>query len=244
MLPELFTIFGHPVKTYGVFLSLAHLLAIAGLLWKIKREGKPLDPYVDTVFALFLAGIVGARAAYILENPDFASPLEWLYLWKGGLSIFGGLLLAFPAYLTMLWWHRLPVWKTTDSLIAILPFSLGLIRLGCFGAGCCHGTPTDFPWGVMPGHTPFHLAGENLHPTQIYEAIFLFLLAILFMRWESKKTGVTSCIFLLAYGLFRLATNPIRGDLNADSYLLAQAAAGTMALLAAIVLFWRWKRTI
>jgi len=243
MYPVLFTIFGHPVKTYGVFLSLAHLLAIAGLLWKLKREGKSLEPYVDTVFALFLAGVVGARAAYILENPrEFASPLEWLYLWRGGLSVFGGLLLALPAYLAVLRWRKLPVWETSDSLIAILPFSLGLIRLGCFGAGCCHGSPTNLPWGVMPEHIPFHLAGESIHPTQIYEAIFLFTLAIFFTRWKSTKAGITSCLFLLAYGLFRLATNSLRGDFNSEGYLLAQATAGALTFLAAMALAWRWKR--
>ena len=38
MLPQLFTAFGHPVSTYGVMLSLAHLVGIALVLRTVRAS--------------------------------------------------------------------------------------------------------------------------------------------------------------------------------------------------------------
>jgi phosphatidylglycerol:prolipoprotein diacylglycerol transferase len=216
MLPHLFSLGGHPVSTYGVMLSLAHLAGIALILRRAKARGLPVDPYIDLIFVILLAGVVGGRAWYIAEFPqEFSSPLEWIYFWKGGLSFFGGLLGAFLAFLGLQVKRRLPIWETADFFAPVLPLSLGLVRLGCFCAGCCYGHPTELPWGTTSPLAP--LTATPLHPTQLYEASFLFLLSGLLFWVEDRgrfKPGMVATSLMLAYGLYRLLTNPLRGDIQ------------------------------
>lgn len=250
MLPNLLDIAGHPVSAYGVFVSLAHLVGIGLILLTVKRRGFPIDPYVDVIFSVMVFGLLGARAGYIIGHPEeFRSYLDWIQIWKGGLSLFAGLLLAFPAFLFTLRWRSLPIWETADLLVPILPISLALVRVGCFCAGCCHGLPTNLPWGVRPisNLTPSWLVGENLHPTQIYEALFLLLTAAALQLLKKKAwpSGALASAFLFSYGLYRLLTNPIRGDIDPISgwpISASQLAASALVFLAGAALIWRSKR--
>jgi phosphatidylglycerol:prolipoprotein diacylglycerol transferase len=250
MPPTLFELFGYPINAYGVFVSLAHLTGIAMILFLSWRRGLPLEPHVDLIFVVMIFGLVGARAGYILEHPlEFARPQEWFHLGKGGLSLFSGLLLSFPAYLAMLYWRRLPVWETSDFLAPVLPFSLAIVRLGCFGAGCCYGALTDFPWGIHSDSELISpsLAGESIHPTQLYEAAFLLVLCFFLFHLGRKKlpSGVVATVFLLAYGIYRFSTNPLRGDLAPlPGWPMSTAQLGAMALIfiSALVLAWRSSR--
>jgi phosphatidylglycerol:prolipoprotein diacylglycerol transferase len=248
MLPHLFSIAGHPVSTYGVFLSLAHLAGIALLLWRARRLGLPVESYIDLVFVILLSGVAGGRAWYVAQFPgEFSSPLEWIYFWKGGLSFFGGLLASFLAFAAFVWRRKLPLWETADLFAPILPFSLGLIRLGCFCAGCCHGEPTTVPWGISfpAGLISTSVAGLPLHPTQLYEAAFLFALsALLFWFPRRFPPGTLATLFVFAYGLYRLLTNPFRGDLWPwiGAWSASDMAAALMCLLAASVFAYRYSR--
>lgn len=251
MLPTLFEIQGYSVSTYGVMVSLAHLVGMVLVLWLVKQRNLPLNPYVDLMFAVVLSGVVGARATYVMEHwGEFSSALEWFQLWRGGLSVFGGLLFGFPAYLAFLFWRKLPIWETSDFLVPIFPLSLAIVRIGCFSAGCCHGTPTSLPWGMVPKSdlTPYFLAGEPLHPTQLYEFFFLLGLSA-FLFWLSHrrpKSGVVVCSFLLGYSLYRLLTNHLRGDLEISPLLgtsPSQAGAAVLLFLSAITVAWRLWRT-
>lgn len=235
MFPELFSIAGHPLSTYGVMLSLAHLLGIGLVLWRAKGRGLPVDPYVDLIFVLLFAGVIGGRAWYVAEfADDFSSPLEWLYFWKGGLSFFGGLLGSFLAFLAFRRWRRLPVWETADLFAPVLPLSLGLVRLGCFCAGCCYGHPTELPWGITSPLAP--LTATPLHPTQLYEASFLFLLSGLLFWWEGRRRvppGMIATSLMMAYGMYRLFTNSLRGDLQplAGNWSMNDLGAALLCLL-------------
>jgi phosphatidylglycerol:prolipoprotein diacylglycerol transferase len=59
-------------------------------------------------------------------------------------------------------------------------------RIGCFLVGDDYGRPTDLPWAVaFPQGLPPTL--EKVHPTQLYEMAFLFVLGWLLVRW--RKAG-------------------------------------------------------
>ena len=66
--------------------------------------------------------------------------------------------------------------KTGDSFAVPVAAALAIGRLGCFVAGCCHGTVTTLPWGVDFGD------GLRRHPTQLYESAF-HLTAALVLAW-------------------------------------------------------------
>ena len=221
MYPILFEFSGFELRSYGAMVSLAHLMGLALVLFLLHKKGLDPSPYVDLMFAVVLLGVVGARIVYLLEHTqEMQSYLDWFNLTKGGFSLFGGLLAGFFGYLFTLWKKQLPIWETSDLLVPIFPLCLSVVRVGCFLAGCCHGTKTDLPWGVVPISEliPYSLAGETIHPTQIYESIFLLGLSA-FLYWYSyrkPKAGNVVLAFLWSYASYRLLTNPIRGDIEPD----------------------------
>jgi len=240
--PILFHLFGYPVKTYGVFVSLAHLAGILGVLFLARRRGHRLEPFVDLIFIVLLAGLTGGRLGYWLEHrAEITSVVDLFRLDRGGLSFFGGLAFAFPAYLSFLLAKGLPVWETSDLLAPVLPFSLGILRLGCFGAGCCYGAPTSLPWGVMPepAGLPSALRGVALHPSPLYESAFLFLLAGVLVLLSARgrlKPGCVAALCMGAYGAYRLGFDFFRGDLARPLFgvFSASQALGFLLVLLAI----------
>jgi phosphatidylglycerol:prolipoprotein diacylglycerol transferase len=221
MFPQSLSLFGFSLPLYGVFLSVAHLVGLSLLLHQAKRWNKPVEQFVDLAFFVAVSGLVGARLGYIYDHSqEFLHWKDWIDLNKGGLSFFFGFAFAFPVYLAVLKWKKMPIWETSDFITPILPVSLGILRLGCFSAGCCYGTSTTLPWGVINHFSgaPLSLQEAPLHPVQIYEAAFLFFVAgMLFYlpkRWKIP-TGAKASGFLFVYSSFRISSIPLRGDIQA-----------------------------
>ena len=81
-------------------------------------------------------------------------------------------------------------------------------RVGCFFAGCCYGKETDSFLGVQFPNLP-----HPVHPTQLYEAVFLFLLfAICFILLMKKDFKHNLTVYLIAYGIFRFLIEFVRAD--------------------------------
>jgi prolipoprotein diacylglyceryltransferase len=104
-------------------------------------------------------------------------------------------------------------------------------RIGCFLAGLAddtYGTPTKLPWGVDFGD------GIARHPTQLYELLFLGLLAFLLNRYNrrSHPEGATFRLFLTAYLAWRLAIDFIKPQPLVHGMNLIQwsCVAGLVAL--------------
>jgi phosphatidylglycerol:prolipoprotein diacylglycerol transferase len=72
-------------------------------------------------------------------------------------------------------------------------------RVGCFLVGDDYGSPTSLPWGVaFPRGLP--PTTDRVHPTQIYEALFLGCLAWLLIRW--RRRGLSDRTVLGRYFVF------------------------------------------
>jgi phosphatidylglycerol:prolipoprotein diacylglycerol transferase len=152
MHPELFEIpFLHlTVKSYGTMMVIAFLAAIY-IIRRLSRDITP-DPQHITNAALYslIAGVVGARLFYVIHHFDqFQGHLLSVFsIWKGGLELLGGVLLAIAVIGFYCWHHKLPVRRYLDILAIGLMLSLAFGRIGCFLNGCCFGKPTNLPWAV------------------------------------------------------------------------------------------------
>jgi prolipoprotein diacylglyceryltransferase len=107
--------------------------------------------------------------------------------------------------------------------------ALGIGRLGCFLAGCCWGTPTDLPWGVVFPE----LGSPARHPLQLYSAALDALLGGVLLR-GSRPPGVTAAWAAIGLGAGRLVLELLRDPAAADALYggLRVAHAGAVALLA------------
>lgn len=130
--------------------------------------------------------------------------------WWGGLTYYGGLLLALPGGL---WFARrkgMGMWRTADVTAPFIALGLFFGRLGCFFNGCCYGAPTDSWVGVvLPGHP------HAVHPTQLYESLgALLLFAVLQFVVQPKKRGHGEVFgwLLVLYGILRFLLELVRAD--------------------------------
>lgn len=92
----------------------------------------------------------------------------------------------------------------------------GFGRLGCLTAGCCHGKLTDSWLGVM-------MHGNNGYakyiPTQLFEAIFLFLLCALLIIMALEYKKYTFSTYVVAYGVWRFFIEYVRADYRGSSFV-------------------------
>ncbi len=138
MYPVLFRIGPFTLHTYGVFIAMAFLSAIALALREARREGEDANRILDLCFYVLVAAIVGSRILYVLINwATFRHDLfEIVRIWHGGLVFYGGFI---GALVTALWYMKrkgLPLLRTADIMAPSIAFGLFVGRIGCFFAGC------------------------------------------------------------------------------------------------------------
>jgi len=203
----------------------AIMLAIGGsvcfwLTWReIQRKRLEPGPMLGLAVIAFVAGLVGARALSVLVRwPAYAELLWWrlLAVWdRGGMSMYGGILLAAAAGLAYIRRRRLPVWDTADTMVvAWVPF-IFFLRIGCFLNGCCYGRPTTSVFGMVAGGEPSAVNfGIPSHPAQLYDAAAALAISALLWRMRSRRRfeGQLAVVFLILYPAWRLVHETFRGD--------------------------------
>jgi phosphatidylglycerol:prolipoprotein diacylglycerol transferase len=154
-----------------------------------------------------LGAVFGAKLAVLLG--DALWPLrpfnDWWALAGSGRSIAGALLFGFLSVeiAKPLLKYDIP---PNDRFALVLPFSIGIGRIGCLIAGCCRGLPHDGPLSITYGD------GIPRYPAQLYELLFHFGAGLLLIAlWRRNILfGRLFAAYLAAYGLFRFASEFIR----------------------------------
>jgi phosphatidylglycerol:prolipoprotein diacylglycerol transferase len=101
--------------------------------------------------------------------------------------------------------------KTGDSFVVPVAVGVGIGRLACFAGGCCYGTQTTLPWGVVFNEETF-----ARHPTQLYEAAFHLTAAVIlfFLLRKQMLRGQLIKLYFLAYFAYRFLTEFIRPEIH------------------------------
>lgn len=162
------------------------------------------------IAAAAVGALLGSRLLGLLEYAPVRG-FDWHQLFSftgGGKTIVGGLL---GGWLAVELVKRIAHIRSRTGDLFAVPLCIGIAigRIGCFFAGLADdtcGKPTSLPWGVNFGD------GIPRHPTQIYEIVFLLLLAVLLFRYneESHMEGRTFRIFMAAYLGWRLLIDFIK----------------------------------
>jgi phosphatidylglycerol:prolipoprotein diacylglycerol transferase len=173
------------VGTYRVALWVGAVLGVLTAALLARSRGLPLRAATLALLTGVLGVPVGARALHAIVNPSvYASdPAALFALNPSGFALYGGLLVGVAAGVAAARALRLDVWRLADAAAAGVAVGVIVIRLGCFGRGCCFGVPSNVAWAVaFPMGSPAHLthlaAGKvelfanslPVHPTQLYEA--------------------------------------------------------------------------
>lgn len=180
---------GVPIRGYGVMLLIAICAGVAMAVHRARRHGIGPDTIMGLVFWLFLAGIAGARAFFVIEYWDvrFAGLPPAQALWEvlkfteGGLVVYGSVIGGLVAFVIYVRRHGLPMLAMADILAPCFLVGLAIGRLGCLLNGCCYGGQCDLPWAVtFPEDSPpfmDQLAHGELHGVKLLESEEGLLLA-------------------------------------------------------------------
>ncbi len=201
---ELTTIHVGPITLYvwGIFVALGFLFGAHMGGWFAQRHGLVRKVLFDLLFWAMVGGLVGGRLGYMLFynfEGFIADPLSTFNVWDGGLSLFGGLILASVLGIWYLKRSHLDVWAYSDAAFFGLPFGLWIGRIGCFLIHDHPGTATDFFLGVQ------YPDGVTKHDHGLYLSINGLALG-LFMLWLARKprpVGTFIATFAVWYGTVR-----------------------------------------
>ncbi len=189
------------------FEAIASVCATALYFHLRRRAGRAPFPW-ETIFWLICGCLfgawVGSKFVVLLASlRDPAADISWTRLLMSGKSTIGAILggwagIEFVKYRLQL--------RTQTGEFFVYPLAVGIAiaRLGCFVTGLedqTHGVATGLPWGVDFGD------GVARHPTQLYEAAYVILLAIALHRHAAREPGDPATLFrkyLVGYLAFRL----------------------------------------
>jgi phosphatidylglycerol---prolipoprotein diacylglyceryl transferase len=145
------------ISPHGLGIAAGYL---AGSWWMI-REGRKrglAEEHVGTILLWALVGaIFGARFFYVVGHfSDFDSIGEMLAIWRGGISLIGGIagaiILAYPVMRR----YKYRFLQVMDSAAIGLAFGIIIGRIGDLIIGDHLGKPTDFflGWAYRGGQLP------------------------------------------------------------------------------------------
>jgi len=215
--PVMFYIGDREVRWYGLLLALGFLFAYLILSKVMKKEGFKQE-FIDKFSIYILIGtVIGLRLGHCLfYNPGYylSHPLEILKIWEGGLASHGG---AAGILLAVWLFYRKNKSKVEnvkvtymgllDRIVLVVPLAGAMVRIGNLINSEIVGVPTNVPWAFIFKRLPY-LGDTPLHPTQLYEAIFYFIMFFTFYfiykKYHSKwKDGTFLGWFLIVLFGFR-----------------------------------------
>ncbi len=212
MLPEPI-LFGR-VYMYGIMIAVGIMAAFGVLMFYCKLK-KVETRFADFMFYNGIAAIaVGFLSAALFQAVYnyIENPAAGFHYSLDNITFIGGLIGGIASFLLVYFLLRGRYETRLVEVLSIPPCVILMAhafgRVGCFFAGCCHGKVTDSIFGVLfPGHL------HKVHPTQLYEAVFLFALfalcSLLLLKWDFKYN---MSLYLVAYGVFRFFIEYLRGD--------------------------------
>jgi phosphatidylglycerol:prolipoprotein diacylglycerol transferase len=186
----------------------------------------------------FCGGMLGAKLPFVLADWDgFLSGTAWL---DNGKTIVLGLVGGYFGVEAVKWALGIEV-KTGDGFAAPVAAAVAVGRLACFAGGCCYGTETDLPWGVV-----FH-DGVPRHPTQLYEFAFhvACAVALIWMQARGMFRFQLMKLYIIVYLAYRFLTEFVRPEPRFTLGLTAyQWAALAFAPLFAALWWWDGRRVV
>ena len=230
--PVAFTIFGKEIYWYGIIIACGFLLAVLYMIYRAKTFGLTQDDVLDLILWAVPIGVVCARLYYCVFYWDLYrdNPISMLYIWEGGLAIYGGII---GGAITVLVLSRV---KKIPPLVMLDNASMGVIigqicgRWGNFMNREAHGSVTDsfFKMGLADaaGNITYY------HPTFLYESVWN-LVGCSGLHFYCKKRKFDGEVFLLYVAWYGLGRAWIEG-MRTDSLYLFSTGIRVSQLVAAV----------
>ena len=218
-------------------LTIAAGVAAGGWLGARFAREEDLDPdiFLNLVAVTTLAGIVGARLFYLVENDAGALIRPGAWLGTDGFSFYGAIMLSVPAALAYLRFAGgTPRYR--DAMAARFPLGMAIGRVGDLINGEHYGPESDLPWAVRNTHPNADVPSNAVayHSGGLYEILLALLMLSILWPLRARFRRATSLLWAVVavYAAARFFMFFLRSDSDELLIGLSGAQLTSLALVA------------
>ena len=228
------------IHYYGLIIAIGLMLAVTYACRRGSQFGLTEDDILDGVLWVTPFAIVCARIYYCAFSWEeyAADPISVLYIWNGGIAIYGGVIGAIIGMAAITRFKKIKLTPVLDLILIAFLIGQSIGRWGNFMNREAFGAATDsfFRMGLFNTVTN---TGEYYHPTFLYESLWN-LAGFLILQFLSKKRrydGQMALSYAAWYGLGRCMIEGLRVDsLWWGPFRVSQVLAGITCLAAVSLL--------
>jgi prolipoprotein diacylglyceryl transferase len=240
-----------PIRAYALCIIAGIIVAVWLTQRRWEARGGNRDDVLDIATWAVPFGIVGGRLYHVVTDPEFyfapgEQPIRALYIWDGGLGIWGAVALGAVGALIGCRRRGIALADFADAMAPGLVLAQAIGRWGNWFNQELYGAPSTLPWAleIDPAHRPPDTPLiATYQPTFLYESLWDIGVAVLLI-WAGKRwlldNGRLFALYVAAYTLGRGWIEALRVDhanhflgvrLNDWTSLVVLLAAVTFLLL-------------
>ena len=200
---------GHiALRWYSLILGTAMGVGVWLTAREAERKGFKKEDVYEAAMWIIVAGIIGARLFHVLDHWSHeyaANPVRALYIWEGGLAIWGALIGGLIAGALITWRRGWSFPKFLDAAAPGLVLAQAIGRIACVITGDAMGKPTTGPFGFAYTNPNVMVPqlGVYYTPMPVYELIIN--LGIFAVLWQLRKRDwVDGRLFLVYLTLYSI----------------------------------------
>lgn len=247
--PIAFSIGPLSIHWYGILIAAGMILAYLLANYEANRKGLPEGTFVDLMFYIIIASLVGARLYYVLFNFEYyaANPAAIIRVDQGGMAIHGGLIGGFVAGIIFARVKGYSFMQIADITAPSILLGQVVGRLGNFINQEAHGgeVTREFLESLMLPEfiiNQMYIDGAYYHPTFLYESIWniIGIVLILLLR-PHLKIGQSILVYLIYYSIGRFFIEGLRTDSLMLTESLRAAQMISIVLIVGAIAVWIYR---
>ncbi len=211
-----------PIRAY----ALCFIVAIVFGTWLSERRwrarGGERGTISDIAVPGVIFGLIGARLYHVITDWQtyfgpraVKEPYQALFIWEGGLSIWGAVALGGVGVWLACRRRGLSLGAVADAIAPSIAFGQAIARWGNWFNQELYGSPTTLPWGLEIDQAHGGEPGVLYHPTFLYESLWDAALGfglILAARRSTPRHGRLFALYVAGYTFGRFWIEGLRID--------------------------------
>jgi phosphatidylglycerol:prolipoprotein diacylglycerol transferase len=243
------------IHWYGLLIVIGIILGANVGAYLAKRAGKDPEIIWDMLLLVVFLAIIGSRIYHIFSQPAGGvmgwtyykeHPIEMLYIWQGGLGIYGAIIGGAVGVIIFCAYRHLRPLEWLDYAAPGMAIGQSIGRWGNYVNRELYGPPTTLPWGLRIPFS-YRIAPYNditqypettlFHPTFLYESLGALSVCLLLL-WVADKyrarlrEGDLLIAYLVGYSVVRFFIEFLRPD----AWMMGSIAAAQVFALGFIVI--------
>ncbi len=238
-----FEIFGRPIYWYAIIIAAGFLLAVYYGMSRSREFNTNDDEIIGMLMFAVPLSIISARAYYVIFNikPYIEDPISVLYIWEGGIAIYGAIIGAIIGALIYCKIKKISIVKFLDIGALGLMIGQAIGRWGNFVNAEAYGGETTLPWRMEINNS------ICVHPAFLYESLWntLGFIILHFYSKHRKFNGEVFVLYVIWYGIGRAVIEGLRTDslyFFGTGIRTSQALGIITAVLGIVYLIYKYKK--